>query len=386
MKKIIWLYPKLEKWMGGTRYVFECAKELSNQYEIVVICQSSTELVRNEFKKNNIQLIDLKSYTFTDLFFWIYFWKTIDSNINEILKIVKSNDIIISSMFPMNIIANKITNKHIQIIYEPFSFFYTKNIWKDYSIFHHIFFKLCSFFYKKNDISSTQSSNTILTLSSFEKENIRDIYKINSRVIYEGVNTNFFKPTDTQFFEKNYPNCFPIMHSTGFDSYKGTDLVFGSLTSLKRKIPNFKIFITYTRENKKSLDRYKNFVFKNNLKDNVIFLGLVPYEQLPSLYSFAKIYIEPGEGRSMSLSNKEAMACGTPVIAGIDAKEEIENFYNGLLVDPTSTEDLINKIFIIYKDFNNKDYSYSQNALNSINKKFTWKSVTKKICQEIENL
>ena len=386
MKKIIWLYPKLEKWMGGTRYVFECAKELSNQYEIVVICQSSTELVRNEFKKNNIQLIDLKSYTFTDLLFWIYFWKTIDSNINEILKIVKSNDIIISSMFPMNIIANKITNKHIQIIYEPFSFFYTKNIWKDYSILHHIFFKLCSFFYKKNDISSTQSSNTILTLSSFEKENIRDIYKINSRVIYEGVNTNFFKPTDTQFFEKNYPNCFPIMHSTGFDSYKGTDLVFGSLTSLKRKIPNFKIFITYTRENKKSLDRYKNFVFKNNLKDNVIFLGLVPYEQLPSLYSFAKIYIEPGEGRSMSLSNKEAMACGTPVIAGIDAKEEIENFYNGLLVDPTSTEDLINKIFIIYKDFNNKDYSYSQNALNSINKKFTWKSVTKKICQEIENL
>ena len=129
MKKIIWLYPKLEKWMGGTRYVFECAKELSNQYEVVVICQSSTELVRNEFKKNNIQLIDLKSYTFTDLFFWIYFWKTIDSNINEILKIVKSNNIIISSMFPMNIIANKITNKHIQIIYEPFSFFYTNFIW-----------------------------------------------------------------------------------------------------------------------------------------------------------------------------------------------------------------------------------------------------------------
>ena len=64
----------------------------------------------------------------------------------------------------------------------------------------------------------------------------------------------------------------------------------------------------------------------------------------------------------------------------------LQNFYNGLLVDPTSTEDLINKIFIIYKDFNNKDYSYSQNALNSINKKFTWKSVTKKICQEIENL
>ena len=96
MKKIIWLYPKLEKWMGGTRYVFECAKELSNHYDVVVICQSSTKLVRKEFENNHIRLIDLKSYTFTDLFFWIHFWKTINSNINVISKIIKSNDIIIS--------------------------------------------------------------------------------------------------------------------------------------------------------------------------------------------------------------------------------------------------------------------------------------------------
>ena len=42
----------------------------------------------------------------------------------------------------MNVIAHKMKNKHIQIIYEPFGFFYTPhNIWKDFSIFHNLFFK-----------------------------------------------------------------------------------------------------------------------------------------------------------------------------------------------------------------------------------------------------
>ena len=85
----------------------------------------------------------------------------------------------------------------------------------------------------------------------------------------------------------------------------------------------------------------------------------------------------------MSLSNKEAMSCGTPVIAGQDAFEEINNGYNGFLINPSSKKELVDKICIIYNNSNN---SYSENALNSITKRFTWKAVTKKICHQIENL
>ena len=386
MKRVIWLYPKLEKWMGGTRYVYECAKEISKNYEILIICQSSTESVASEFAKNGIKLIDLNSPTFTDLKFWFSFQKNINSNYKEISKIIDNEDILISSMFPMNIIAQKLGNNHLQIIYEPFSFFFSDNIWKDYSIFHHIFFKICSFFFSKYDIQATQSANSILCLSNYEKNNIKRIYKIDSQVIYEGVDINFFKPRDTKLFKEKYLNCFPIMHSTGFDSYKGTDLVIHSLPELKEKIKNFKIFITYTRENKYSLKKYKKFISSNKLEENVVFLGLIPYDELPILYSFVDIYVEPGTGRSMSLSNKEAMACGTPVIAGKDAAEEITDGYNGFLVDPSSKKDFVDKILLVYGDKKNKNYAYSQNALNSINENFTWEKVSNKICQQIENL
>ena len=386
MKRVIWLYPKLEKWMGGTRYVFECAKEISKNYEILIICQSSTDLVLSEFAKNDIKVIDLNSPTFTDLKFWFSFQKIINSNVNEISQTIDDEDILISSMFPMNVIAHKMKNKHIQIIYEPFSFFYSHNIWKDFSIFHHLFFKITFLFFRRYDIEATQGADCTLTLSQYEKNNIHKIYNLDAHIVYEGVNTDFFKPRDSIYFHSKYPNCFPIMHSTGFDSYKGTDLVIDSLPEIKKRIPNFKIFITYTRENKKTLKKYKIFISNHNLDKNVVFLGLIPYEQLPILYSFADIYLEPGIGRSMSLSNKEAMSCGTPVIAGQDASEEINSGYNGFLINPSSKKELVDKICIIYDSINNSNNSYSENALNSINEKFTWKAVGGKICHQIEDL
>ena len=88
----------------------------------------------------------------------------------------------------------------------------------------------------------------------------------------------------------------------------------------------------------------------------------------------------------MSLSNKEAMSCGTPVIAGQDASEEIDSGYNGFLINPSSKKELVDKICIIYDNINNSNNSYSENALNSINEKFTWKAVGEKICLQIEDL
>ena len=134
------------------------------------------------------------------------------------------------------------------------------------------------------------------------------------------------------------------------------------------------------------MKKYKKFISSNKLEENVVFLGLIPYDELPILYSFVDIYVEPGTGRSMSLSNKEAMACGTPVIAGKDAAEEITDGYNGFLVDPSSKKDFVDKILLVYDDKKNKNYAYSQNALNSINENFTWEKVSNKICQQIENL
>jgi glycosyltransferase involved in cell wall biosynthesis len=382
-KKIVWLYPKLEKWMGGTKYVFECSKKLSKNYDLIVICQKGTELVLNEFKKENIVVVNLTSYSFTDPIFWVAPKLFIKRDVKKIKKIIGEEAIIISSMFPMNIIASKFTNKHVQIIYEPFAFFFDDEFITSFGKNKVIFFKIMKYFYSHIDIVATKSSNSILALSNYEKNRIRKIYGVEAAVIYEGIDIDFFKPRDTSYLSQKYSDVFPIMHSTGFDTFKGTDLVINSLPLLKECIPNFKLFITYTRENKKKLYYYKNFIKKNKLDLNVEFLGLLPYNKLPEYYSFSKFYLEPGKNRSMSLSNKEALACGIPVIRGNDSSEEVIDGFNGFLVNPKSVDELVGKIMIYFQD--KQKYEYIKgNTRKSITDKFTWEKVVGKIINSIE--
>jgi glycosyltransferase involved in cell wall biosynthesis len=310
--------------------------------------------------------------------FWIFYKATLSKDKKKLDEIITDDAIIISGMYPMNLLAALYPNKHLQIIYEPFAFFYDDHFLKSFGLPTYLFFKIIKQVYSKADIKATQKSDVALVLSKFEAKQIRRTYNIDSEVIYEGVNVSFFYPRDTTKYEAKYKGYFPIMHSTGFDSFKGTDLLINSLAKLKSVIPNFKLLITYTRENIDKLNSYKEYIRNNSLEDNVEFIGLLPYEQLPVLYSYAKFYVEVGKNRSMSLSNKEALACGTPVIRGNDSSEEIMDGYNGLLVNPDSTDDLVKAINTYYTD-SNKYNKIKLNCINSITEKFTWEAVANKI-------
>ncbi|HEV8270267.1 MAG TPA: glycosyltransferase [Chitinophagaceae bacterium] len=377
-KKVIWLYPKLEKWMGGTRYVFECCKLLNKQFDLTVVCQKGDNLVLDKFDEEKIKYVNLQSLSFSDLKFWFFYRFTLSKDRKKLDDIITDDAIIISGMYPMNLLAVGYPNKHLQIIYEPFAFFYDDSFLKSFGFPAYFFFKIVKQFFSRADIKATQKSDAALVLSEFEANQVKRIYKKDSQVIYEGVDISFFYPRNTDAYEAKYKGYFPIMHSTGFDSFKGTDLLVNSLVKLKSIIPNYKLLITYTRENTEKLNNYKEYILHNNLVDNVEFVGLLPYEQLPILYSFAKFYIEVGKNRSMSLSNKEALACGTPVIRGNDSFEEITDGYNGILVNPDSVDDLVEAINI-YQTDPGKYNKIKLNCVKSISDRFTWEAVTKKI-------
>lgn len=52
-----------------------------------------------------------------------------------------------------------------------------------------------------------------------------------------------------------------------------------------------------------------------NIRQQVVFTGLVPYNELPSYYALASVLVIPAEHEPYGLPVNEAMICGTPVIA-----------------------------------------------------------------------
>jgi glycosyltransferase involved in cell wall biosynthesis len=79
-------------------------------------------------------------------------------------------------------------------------------------------------------------------------------------------------------------------------------------------------------------------------RDRVFLTGFVPAEELPALYSLADLVVYPSLYEGFGMPVLEAMACGTPVVtSNVSSLPEVAGDA-ALLVDPHSTDDLVDAI------------------------------------------
>ncbi|MDI9394648.1 MAG: glycosyltransferase family 4 protein [Euryarchaeota archaeon] len=220
---------------------------------------------------------------------------------------------------------------------------------------------------KQIDKFLMNSSDKILTNSLFSSHNIKRVYNRDSIVIYPGVDISKFKPVERK---ENY--IFSIGRLTKF---KRMDLLLKSMVHLKDK--NLHLYIGGDGEEKNNLILMSKEL---GISDSVTFLGKIPESQLNSYYSKAKAVIFPTIGEPFGIVPIEAMASGTPVIAGIcgGVVESVKDGVTGYLVDPTDTESLVLKINDL---ITNPDLcsQMSNNSRAHIEKNFTWDITAKKI-------
>jgi glycosyltransferase involved in cell wall biosynthesis len=86
------------------------------------------------------------------------------------------------------------------------------------------------------------------------------------------------------------------------------------------------------------------------MRDQVLFTGYVPMEEIPLFMNGAEVFVFPSLYEGFGLPVLEAMSCGTPVISS--NRSSIPEIVGSaaVLVDPTSIRDLADRIIELLKN------------------------------------
>jgi glycosyltransferase involved in cell wall biosynthesis len=236
---------------------------------------------------------------------------------------------------------------------------------------------------------SARKALKIIAISENTKKDIMDCFGIEDekiRVIYLGV--------DRQFSPQPDPNEADVLSKYNLPS--GYILNVGTLEprkNLLRLINAYKM-VASTREPVPKLvivgwQGWRNedlgkLVRESGLADQVVLVGYVPDDDLPTLYRNATVFVYPSLYEGFGLPPLEAMACGTPVItSNVSSIPEVVGDA-GILIDPYNTTEIARAIASV---LNNEELRESLRTSGLVRSRlFNWDKTareTLKLYQEV---
>ena len=217
---------------------------------------------------------------------------------------------------------------------------------------------------------STSTKNDLVTFYNYPEEKIT--------VVPLGLNHNVYKPARDRNLIKN----FKLKHFQ-----KKYILFLGTLEPRKNIVSLLEAYSFLCKKMSFNLapdlvfaggEGWKNRAFEKKyqsldktIRDKIRFLGYLPQEELPILYSGADVFVFPSLWEGFGLPPLEAMACGTPVVtSNVSSLPEVAGDA-ALLVDPGSPEQIAEAIYQILADEVLASKLKSAGLVQAA--KFTWK-------------
>lgn len=155
---------------------------------------------------------------------------------------------------------------------------------------------------------------------------------------------------------------------------KGPQILLEAFEMIKKKYSNLKLIFIGTGSATKKL---KSMASKMNYKNDVIFAGYVPHEDLSTYYGIADIVVIPSiVPEAFSFVFLESFKNKSLVIASkIGAlSENITDGKNGFLVEPNNAKKLAEKIEYVLSKNHNELNLIKQNAFKNSESKFSLKN------------
>lgn len=241
-------------------------------------------------------------------------------------------------------------------------------------------------YYRKlfeNDIFNnviSKKNNYITAVSSDIKEKIVNYYNIPEnkiRVILNGISNDFIKTNETNKYELRKKHNIPLEKKVfltvgTLSKRKNQILVLKSLLEINDDIRSNLLYILVGEGNEK--DNLKNFVKKNNLEKNVLFVGNKFSDELIEYYWLSDYFILTSLSEAMPLVFFEALASGLPIIT-IKTLEGVSDIYN-------------ENCFVLSEDYNTKSIKkailkslankWDSSYITNYSKNFTWDAIARK--------
>ena len=227
--------------------------------------------------------------------------------------------------------------------------------------------------------NAVENSDKIIAVSEVIKEQLRSYFDIPEKkiqVIYPGY-SDMFTPQNHEISadilksKYNIENDY-ILYVGSIHVRKNLDKLFRAFKEISKNVNNIKLVVIGSCDGKRKdyFLKLMNLIEELNLKDSVVFLGVVDYKDMPYFYSEAKCVVNLSKYEGFPLTSLEAMACGTPVVCNNQAifKEVFGSTTS--LVDANDKGQLIQGIIEII--CNNEHRTFLSKTQIEQSKKYRW--------------
>ena len=241
------------------------------------------------------------------------------------------------------------------------------------------------------------SADRVLTVSNAIKRDLASNYGIAShkvRVVYNGVDTNVFKPimdpltpNELQPFEGKKVVLF-VGH---FGLRKGLLFLIRAMKKVTAEVRDARLVCVGGTPSWLGENEYwtylTNELESQELREKVLLLDSVPNHLLPTYLSLSKVLVLPSYYEAFGKVVIEAMACARPVIATRrgGAEEVVEDGKTGLLVNYGSVQEIANALVTLLQD-EPRARIMGNEGLKTVEAKFTWREVAHRVSEAYAEL
>jgi glycosyltransferase involved in cell wall biosynthesis len=222
---------------------------------------------------------------------------------------------------------------------------------------------------------SAKKSDLVLTVSQYSKDKIEEHFNvINVKIIPNAVDPEYFKQynkdTEAQIVKSKYNLENYFLFVSRWEPRKNHHSLLRTFVENEHYKKYKLVLVGDDAIKNKAYNNYYQLL-ENDIKEKIVRLKNVDFQDLLHLIRAAKLSIYPSLAEGFGIPPLESIACGIPTVCSNTTAMSDFDFIGDCLFDPLSTNDLNSKISNALND------NLLEEKKHQVEKKYNWDSSAK---------